>query len=940
MSVDPRFYDEILPILWRGGEWGYYWSNDDLEGNKVTLWHRLSDNPAPKVPGIWQRRMNCYFGIHPTKQRGESSWLRAKLADIALINCIYAEVDGIDTPESEANWSEWLLNDCPVRPSLIVWSGGGLHVYWLLDAPFLLDTPENFERATVANKAMVLQIGGDTSVHDLARVLRIPGTINHKPERNGATVDIRYWEPDETYTLEKIEAAIPDHIANVRQARQVAHTVTAQFESLGMDDQNVLRVLFGAGKNGELYRQLWEGDLSGLRRQDHSIADLTLCDGLAWATGCDKEQMDRLFRQSGLMRPKWDSRPDYRESTLTKAINTTQSVYDPTKGRDMEAIAAAEAAVNAPQSNGSVSPDPDPQPTPKPPPQNGSAPVPPPPQAKAASSTYPYFVDKGRIYVEGEDSKGNAWEKVVADFTASITQEITTESGERIFEIAGAGKRGGKYTVQIPAETIGKSRELVAIIEGAVGALDTVRANMSAHLGPAIKLLSQDTQLKRIKRFQRTGWSGKHFMVPGREPAATEIQLHQKLVYNLGSQADEQAALDALAAFMETPGTERSTVMLSHVLTPPLAKLADWDDERYILMVRGTSGTFKTSVTQVLMCIYGANFRKDTNLIKLGEGITRNALMAIATQACDIPLFIDNYKPNTDTANGFVTLIHNILEGGEKERLNRNAQLKETKPLQCWPLITGEDVPETDPAALARILIIQFDETVRSNSNILSTAQRLSPHLPYIGASWINWLETDAKDVIDEIAEGFQATRSRWADLLYALQPAMVNPMRVATNLSINELAYKIACRHPVFGPILAPYLPQHLSGLMSIANAMAISTVETAEYQRFIASIRDLVASGAAMLPDKGVNVATVDRGRVVGWRETDGSVYLLPKIAMAFAERNIGMKFNSSTQIGLQLEERGYLQSRDKDKRTRKLRMGNDTVNVLHITKAGFEL
>ena len=42
-QVDPRFYDEILPRLWRGGKWGYYWSNDDSEGNKVTVWKNLEE---------------------------------------------------------------------------------------------------------------------------------------------------------------------------------------------------------------------------------------------------------------------------------------------------------------------------------------------------------------------------------------------------------------------------------------------------------------------------------------------------------------------------------------------------------------------------------------------------------------------------------------------------------------------------------------------------------------------------------------------------------------------------------------------------------------------------------------------------------------------------------------------------------------------------------
>ena len=54
---------------------------------------------------------------------------------------------------------------------------------------------------------------------------------------------------------------------------------------------------------------------------DHSRADLALCRLIAFYTQ-DPEQIDRLFRQSALFRSKWE-RADYREWTITKAIETT-----------------------------------------------------------------------------------------------------------------------------------------------------------------------------------------------------------------------------------------------------------------------------------------------------------------------------------------------------------------------------------------------------------------------------------------------------------------------------------------------------------------------------------------------------------------------------------------------------------------------------------------
>lgn len=39
---------------------------------------------------------------------------------------------------------------------------------------------------------------------------------------------------------------------------------------------------------------------------DDSAADQSLCTRLAYWTNCDAAAIDRIFRQSGLMRTKWD----------------------------------------------------------------------------------------------------------------------------------------------------------------------------------------------------------------------------------------------------------------------------------------------------------------------------------------------------------------------------------------------------------------------------------------------------------------------------------------------------------------------------------------------------------------------------------------------------------------------------------------------------------
>ncbi len=93
------------------------------------------------------------------------------------------------------------------------------------------------------------------------------------------------------------------------------------------DDEELLEIARNA-TNGAKFSQLWAGNWTGAGYPSQSEADQALCNSLAFYTGNDAERIDRLFRRSGLHRPKWD-RTDYSESTIQRAISTTDVTYSP-----------------------------------------------------------------------------------------------------------------------------------------------------------------------------------------------------------------------------------------------------------------------------------------------------------------------------------------------------------------------------------------------------------------------------------------------------------------------------------------------------------------------------------------------------------------------------------------------------------------------------------
>lgn len=85
-------------------------------------------------------------------------------------------------------------------------------------------------------------------------------------------------------------------------------------------------------ENGTKFARLWAGDSSNYASP--SEADLALCMMLAFWTARDAARIDRLFRQSGLHRDKWDERHGgdgrtYGQITIDKAIEQTSETWNP-----------------------------------------------------------------------------------------------------------------------------------------------------------------------------------------------------------------------------------------------------------------------------------------------------------------------------------------------------------------------------------------------------------------------------------------------------------------------------------------------------------------------------------------------------------------------------------------------------------------------------------
>jgi len=114
-----------------------------------------------------------------------------------------------------------------------------------------------------------------------------------------------------------------------RQFKSEVETVSpavCSSEAVLLQDGEIIEKAKSA-KNGEKFQKLWNGDCSDYSSQ--SEADEALCCLLAFWTK-DPGQIDRMFRSSGLVRPKWDERhgrETYGEMTINNALQLVTKGY-------------------------------------------------------------------------------------------------------------------------------------------------------------------------------------------------------------------------------------------------------------------------------------------------------------------------------------------------------------------------------------------------------------------------------------------------------------------------------------------------------------------------------------------------------------------------------------------------------------------------------------
>jgi uncharacterized protein YdaU (DUF1376 family) len=148
----------------------------------------ISEILSAQLKTMNEKGAGIYLCVNETDGKGR------KAENVIRVRAVYADLDGVP-----------LEKTLPFNPTLIVESSAGkYHCYWFTD-----DTP--LEGFTTLQKNIIRTFGSDPAVHDLSRVLRVPGFFHNKEDPflskvcGGSGLMFKYRELVEWFPPEKVE---------------------------------------------------------------------------------------------------------------------------------------------------------------------------------------------------------------------------------------------------------------------------------------------------------------------------------------------------------------------------------------------------------------------------------------------------------------------------------------------------------------------------------------------------------------------------------------------------------------------------------------------------------------------------------------------------------------------------------------------------------------
>lgn len=680
-------------------------------------------NEAVKFIERFYKTKHIYFGVYSREgEKGTKEFVREA-------TCLFADLD-FDKYKNGEGEAKLALSDFPLQPSMIVHSGNGLHAYWMLQESIPADL--SIERYL---RGIAVTLKSDTTVAEIARILRVPGTFNQKSK---PPKEVRLLEHnDNTYLLTDFDAFAVDEVA-VEEEQQPSKY------SIEFLTSNCEFIKYCYEESEKVSEPLWYMMVSNVSRLDANLVH-ELSKG--YPKYNQREVDDKIIQSLKA------SGPHTCKTIKTKMTDELGSHC----GKDCEygSPVANIQFVKYKEENEIK---------------------------KKEKEEWPDFQwRKGGLVWKKKSDKINTKTLEpeyfpICNFMAKIAKEITTDDGdneETVYEIEAAiGEKRRHGHASVPVKNFPDMKWVMSSL-----GFDAViePGQMKDHVRHMIQKISTEIPPERETVYAYTGWKkdkdGWFYLTTngaiGRDGVKTDIKFGENTkegdIYCFPENWKENE-LEGIKASIDLLGVAKDEISIPIFLYTYLSVFTNIIDPlpNFVLFLIGETGSFKTTLAYLFMSHFGdmKQLSKDTYTFTS----TTNAIERRGFTLKDTIMLLDDYPPGKNTI--YETTMKRIVRnyGGRigRRRLFADSSEKGSYPPRGLMIITGEQSIDIQSVA-ARM----FDVDIRLDKIYYDemTEMQNKAHLLRSGmCSFIYWLKDNIDDFKKGYKERFDALRNKFID--------------------------------------------------------------------------------------------------------------------------------------------------------------------------------
>lgn len=527
---------------------------------------------------------------------------------------------------------------------------------------------------------------------------------------------------DATTEAEKLIARL------MQKKRSNAHPIVSPIQNTTRQDaESVLERIRRSARANEFFCLYTDGNTAPYG-DDHSAADMALCNMLAYWTYGNTQLMDALFRRSALMRDKWDEQhgeKTYGAMTIEHALDSPFLPFD-----------------------------------------------------SAYADVFGYLTQHGTTYHVSKTQDGER-RTPLANFVALPVEEITRDNGidtQTEFLIKGITSSGKPLPqVSIPAAKFASMNwvyecwNLAANIYPGQAVKDKLRF--------AIQEAGKDRVTHRTI-YTHTGWKKINgawcFLYHGGAIGCDDVSVELKGTLEAYNMPDESGSMRVSLKMLDVLPARIAVPLLGHIFLAPLCSFMECAGcvPAYTLFLAGSSGAKKSTAAALALSHFGHAF--DNSHLPANFHCTANSLREMSFILKDVPLLVDDFHPVSDLrTKRIMDGIAQELSRAWGDRAARNKLGADSSMLTPHPprglgMMTGESEPDVSQSGLARFFTVDVRKTDIAITEELSALQQQAVKGAFAASmrSYIEWLIPQCEKLPQVLRAKFEAYRAKAREAL------------------------------------------------------------------------------------------------------------------------------------------------------------------------------